>query len=204
MIRVQPIIGGHGKVIWDRTRSQSVFFLPITRDRMKMETRRWCQTTWLVKPFRKIGMLTYLSHDLTLEWSDLRPDFEIDLSRSKSTVHAPNRLDEANTIVSFSFSYLSYEIANESGHISHDSYLSRHWLYCEILWILHLYSESREILGILDPKFLHHHKTLEILDLDALSCGGVLEILGLSFLFALSWGLGDPGSGLSLSNGGAE
>ena len=50
-----------------------------------MKTRKWCQTTWLAKMFRKICILTYLGHDLTLTWPDLRSVFEIDLPRSKDT-----------------------------------------------------------------------------------------------------------------------
>ena len=41
-------------------------FSPISRDRMEMETRKWCQTTWLVKLLRKMCVLTYLDHELTL------------------------------------------------------------------------------------------------------------------------------------------
>ena len=82
------MIGGRGKVIWGHMRPQSVFS-PITRDRMEIETRKWCQTTWIVKPLRKKRILTYLGHDLT--WSDLRSGFEIDLSRSKSTCFKPAR-----------------------------------------------------------------------------------------------------------------
>ena len=43
-----------------------ISFSQITRDRMEIETRKWCQTTWLVKPLRKICILTYFGHDLTL------------------------------------------------------------------------------------------------------------------------------------------
>ena len=103
---------------------------------MEMETRKWCQTTWLVKPFRKIGMLTYLSHYLTLNWSDLRPDFEIDLSRSKSTMYSllstcsePARRGEHDSAI-FIFRYLIWEQMNHdiflTTHISHDiDYVAR-------------------------------------------------------------------------------
>ena len=43
-------------------------FSPITRDRTKIETRGWCQTTCLVKTLQKICILTYLGHDLTFTW----------------------------------------------------------------------------------------------------------------------------------------
>ena len=33
---------------------------PITRDMMEKETRKWCQTTWLAKPLRRICIWTYL------------------------------------------------------------------------------------------------------------------------------------------------
>ena len=66
------------------------FFL-ITRDRMELETRKWCQTTFLVKTLRNICILTYLGNDLTLTWPDLRSFFEIDLSRSNGTFSEPSR-----------------------------------------------------------------------------------------------------------------
>ena len=51
-----------------RPHEVTIRFLPITRDRMEIETRKWFQTTWLVKPLRKIRILTYLGHDLTFTW----------------------------------------------------------------------------------------------------------------------------------------
>ena len=80
--RVPPVLqpmGSREGHLW----SQSVFRQ--TRDRKEMKTRKWCQTTWLAKMFRKICILTYLGHDLTLTWPDLRSVFEIDLPRSKDT-----------------------------------------------------------------------------------------------------------------------
>ena len=72
MIRVQVMIVGHGKVIWCHMSSQPVFFSPITRDRMEIESRKLCQETWLVKPLREICILTYFGQDLTLAWPDVR------------------------------------------------------------------------------------------------------------------------------------
>ena len=53
---------GHGEVTWGQMRSQSVL-PPITGDRMEIETRKWCQTTWLGKTFWKKCILTYLGRD---------------------------------------------------------------------------------------------------------------------------------------------
>ena len=93
MIRVQPTIGGHREVTWDHMRSNEVLirFSPISRDRIDIETRKWCQTTWLVKPLRKMCKLTYMGHDLTLAWPDIRSKIEIDLSRSKTICFEPAR-----------------------------------------------------------------------------------------------------------------
>ena len=51
-----------------RSNEVKIRFSPVTPDRMKIETRKWCQTTWFVKPLRKICILTYFVHDLTLTW----------------------------------------------------------------------------------------------------------------------------------------
>ena len=77
----------------------SPFFSPISRDWMEIETRKWCQTTWLVNPLRKMCIMTYLGHDLTLTWPGLRSILKLILQCQK--VHIWNRLDEANTMVSF-------------------------------------------------------------------------------------------------------
>ena len=50
---------------------------------MEIETRKWCKATRLIKPLRKMRILTYLGHDLTLTWPGLRSKFENDLSTSK-------------------------------------------------------------------------------------------------------------------------
>ena len=47
-------------------------FLLITRDRMEIEMRKWCQTTCLVKTLRKICILTYLGRNLTLTRIEVR------------------------------------------------------------------------------------------------------------------------------------
>ena len=49
-----------------RSHEATIRFSPITRDRVEKETRKWCKTTWLVKPPREICILTYLGHDLDL------------------------------------------------------------------------------------------------------------------------------------------
>ena len=66
-----------------RSHEVIIRFSPITRVRMEIDTRKWFQTTWLVKLLRNICTLTYLGHDLTLTWLDLRSDFQIGLLRSK-------------------------------------------------------------------------------------------------------------------------
>ena len=103
MIRVQQTIEGHEEVTWGQMSSNGVLirFSPISGDRMEIETCIWCQTTWLVKPLRKMGILTYLGHGLALSWPDLRSNFETDLSRSK--VYVSNWLDETNATVSYYF-----------------------------------------------------------------------------------------------------
>ena len=72
-----------------KRRHNPFFFSPISRDRMEIETRKWCQATWLVEPLQKLCILTYLGHDLTLILPDLKSNFQIDLSRSKSTCFEP-------------------------------------------------------------------------------------------------------------------
>ena len=53
-----------------RSHEVTIRFSPITRNRMEIEMRKWCQTTWLVKPLWTICILTFLGHDLTLAWPD--------------------------------------------------------------------------------------------------------------------------------------
>ena len=64
----------------------TIRFSPITRDRMEIETRKWCHTSWLVNLLRTICILTYFRDDLTLTWPspDLMWNFKIVLSGSKS------------------------------------------------------------------------------------------------------------------------
>ena len=90
-----------------RSHKVTIRFSPITRDIMEIETRKWCETTCLVKTLRKICISTYFGHNLSwpdMIWSDLWSNFEIDLSRWKITFFEPT-----NTMVSLSFSYLSYQ-----------------------------------------------------------------------------------------------
>ena len=50
-----------------RSDEVTICFSSINRGRIEIETRKWCQTTWFVKPLRKICILTYLGHDLTFQ-----------------------------------------------------------------------------------------------------------------------------------------
>ena len=79
-----------------RSNEVTIRFSPISRDRMEIETRKWCQTTWAIEPLRRMCILTYLDHDLTLiwPWPDLRSNFEIGITRSKSIYIKPTRRDE--------------------------------------------------------------------------------------------------------------
>ena len=75
-----------------RSHKVTIRFSPITRDIMEIETRKWCETTCLVKTLRKICISTYFGHNLSwpdMIWSDLWSNFEIDLSRWK--LHFFNR-----------------------------------------------------------------------------------------------------------------
>ena len=88
-------------------------FSPTTRGRIEIETRKWCQTTWLVKPLRKICILTYSSHGLSLTWPwpDLAWGQILKLTFQGKKANVSNRLDESNTMLSFLFSCLSYKKA---------------------------------------------------------------------------------------------
>ena len=58
----------------------------------------------------------------------------------------------------------------------------------------------REILGILDPKFLFYRWILDILDFDFLSCGGILGILDRKFLlFRGMLEIVDPDCGIMMA-----
>ena len=103
LIGVQ-LIRGHGKVM--RSHEVTIHFSPVTHDRMEIESRKWCQTTLLVRPLRKIWILAYLGHKLALTRPDLRSDLK--LAFQGQQVHVVNQLDKTNTVVSFSFAYLLY------------------------------------------------------------------------------------------------
>ena len=77
---------------------------------MEIETNKWCQTTWLVKPLRKICILIYFGHDLTLTWpwSDLTRGQILKLTFYGNKTHVSNRSNEPTTMVSFLFSCLWY------------------------------------------------------------------------------------------------
>ena len=77
------VTGGHL-----RSNEITIRFSPITRDRMEIEMRKWCHTTWLFKTlrlFKTLCILNFLGHDLALTWPwpDLRSNLEIDLLRPK-------------------------------------------------------------------------------------------------------------------------
>ena len=69
--------GSQGGHLWSN--DVTIRFSSISRDRTEIETRKLCQTTWLVEPLQSMCILTYLGHDLTLTWPELRPNFQIDL-----------------------------------------------------------------------------------------------------------------------------
>ena len=88
------VTGRSSEVTWRHSR-----FSPVTRDRMKIETHKWCQTMWLVNPVWKICILTYLGHDLTLNWPDLTSGQVLKLTFQGQEIHFSNRLDKLNTMV---------------------------------------------------------------------------------------------------------
>ena len=65
---------------------------------MEILTRKWCQTIWLVKPLRKIYVVTYLGNDLALTSVQI-----LELTFEGQNVYVSNRLDEANTMDHFVF-----------------------------------------------------------------------------------------------------
>ena len=88
-----------------RSNDVTIHFSPISRDRMKIETHKWCQSTWLVEPLQRMCILTYLCHDLTLTcpWPDLTCQIlQIDLSRSKSICFKPASRGEHDSVILFS------------------------------------------------------------------------------------------------------
>ena len=99
-----------------RSNKVKIRFSPITREKLEIETGKWCQTTRLVKTLRKICILTYFGHNLTLTWPwpDLRSNFEIDPSRSKSTCFEPARQGEHDgAIIIFYISHIKKVINEE-------------------------------------------------------------------------------------------
>ena len=103
---------------------------------MEIETHKLCQTTWFVKPLRKICKLTYWGHDPTLTWTDLRSDFETDLSRSNSTWSKPTRRGEHDGVILifiFLISKKSYQwktISGKNDNFSFDDLWSQNcWPY---------------------------------------------------------------------------
>ena len=82
-----------------RSNEVTIRFSPISRDGMEIEMRKWCQTTLLVEPLQRMCILTFLGHDLTLTWPDLRSNFQIDLQRSKCTCFEPARRGEHGGVI---------------------------------------------------------------------------------------------------------
>ena len=90
----------------------AIRFSPISRDGMEIDASKCCQTTWLVEPLQRMCLciLTYLGHDLTLTWPDLRSNFQIDLLRSKSTCSEPARRGEHDGIIFIFVSPISKKV----------------------------------------------------------------------------------------------
>ena len=93
------VTGRSPEVKWGQMRSNEVTirFSPISRDRMEIETRKLCQTTWLVESLRMMCISTYLGYDLTSTW--LWPNLAwgqiFKLTFQSQKVHVSNQLDEA-------------------------------------------------------------------------------------------------------------
>ena len=102
------VSGRSPEVKWGHMKSQYVCFSPISRDRMEIQTRKWFQTTWLVKPLRKMQIDVLGSGpDLTLTWPEVK--FWNWHFNVKTFRYMSSWFDEANTMVSFLISYLSYQ-----------------------------------------------------------------------------------------------
>ena len=67
------------------TRVHQQFFFQITWDTNEIETWDWCHCVCLRKAHWMMYKLTYLGHQVTLPWLDLRSNFDLDLSRSNYT-----------------------------------------------------------------------------------------------------------------------
>ena len=61
------VTGGSSAVTWGHNPLS-----PITRDRVVIETRKWCHVTWLAMPLRNMWILTYLGPDFDLTWPEVR------------------------------------------------------------------------------------------------------------------------------------
>ena len=84
-----------------RSNEVTIRFSPRSRDMMEIETRKWFPNN--------LGRQT-ASEDMHIDlldpWADLAWGHIMKLTFQGQKVHASNRLDEAITMVSFSFSYL--------------------------------------------------------------------------------------------------
>ena len=87
-------------------RRHNPFFSPISRDRMEIETRKWCQAIGSSSRFRSCAY--WPTWVMMWPWSYLTWSQIFKLTFQGQKVHVSNRLDEANTMVSFLFSFLPY------------------------------------------------------------------------------------------------
>ena len=94
-------------------------FLPITSEPNEIETCDCCHCVCLCKAHRMMYNLTYLGYRVTLPWLDLRPNFDLDLSRSNYTwFDAPLRdKHDRFTIVVLSFKIKTLSSKNHFGQI---------------------------------------------------------------------------------------
>ena len=83
-----------------RSNDAIIRFSLISRDRMEIETHKWCQTSWLVQPLSMMCILTYLGHDLTLTWSwpEMTRGQIFKSTFQGQKAHVSNRLNEAKYI----------------------------------------------------------------------------------------------------------
>ena len=102
---------GLREVTWGQMRlnEATIHFSSIGRDRMEIETRRWCNTARRDAtedvPIDLLGSRSVCT--LTWPWPDLRLNFQIDLSTSKSTFFEPAQRGEHDGVISIFVSPIS-------------------------------------------------------------------------------------------------
>ena len=79
---VVQLMGSRGGHLWST--GHNPFFVNNSQQDGDRDANGAKRLGWLVNMLRKICILTYLCHDLTLTWPDLMSDFEIGLTRSKN------------------------------------------------------------------------------------------------------------------------